>query len=186
MSQDKILQLDPIVHAPVRLAILSILITVENAHFTFLKELTKTGPRVEKRLKKLAKKEKKAEGGPGFVAKLIEDEEETLGFLKTIEVELDKAIQMAKVIVPLSAFTEPIIKNPDFKSRLAFQIQMLEALIRRMAWQLHKGEILETGLLKLERSGVGILRAEAREEERGDLGKAERKTARKRKIIRRR
>jgi len=42
MSQDKILQLDPIVHAPVRLAILSILITVENAHFTFLKELTKT------------------------------------------------------------------------------------------------------------------------------------------------
>ncbi len=42
MNQDKILQLDPIIHAPVRLAILSILITVENAHFTFLKESTKT------------------------------------------------------------------------------------------------------------------------------------------------
>ncbi|HDP97808.1 MAG TPA: transcriptional regulator [bacterium] len=38
MDQHQILQLDPIIHAPTRLAILSILITVENANFTFLKE----------------------------------------------------------------------------------------------------------------------------------------------------
>lgn len=38
MNHEKILQLDPIIHAPTRLAILSILITVENANFTFLKE----------------------------------------------------------------------------------------------------------------------------------------------------
>ena len=42
MSQDNILRLDPIIHAPVRLAILSILITVEEANFTFLKESTQT------------------------------------------------------------------------------------------------------------------------------------------------
>lgn len=38
MSHEKILQLDSIIHAPTRLAILSILINVENANFTFLKE----------------------------------------------------------------------------------------------------------------------------------------------------
>ncbi len=38
MQHDKILQLDPIIHAPNRLAILSILISVESAKFTFLKE----------------------------------------------------------------------------------------------------------------------------------------------------
>ena len=38
MKHEKILQLDPIIHAPTRLAILSILITVENANFTFLKD----------------------------------------------------------------------------------------------------------------------------------------------------
>jgi len=38
MKHEKILQLDPIIHAPTRLAILSILITVENANFKFLKE----------------------------------------------------------------------------------------------------------------------------------------------------
>jgi len=38
MDQNLILQLDPIIHAPTRLAILSILVTVENANFTFLKE----------------------------------------------------------------------------------------------------------------------------------------------------
>jgi len=38
MDQKQILKLDPIIHAPTRLAILSILITVENANFTFLKE----------------------------------------------------------------------------------------------------------------------------------------------------
>ncbi len=42
MKHEKILNLDPIIHAPTRLAILSILITVENANFTFLKESTGT------------------------------------------------------------------------------------------------------------------------------------------------
>jgi len=42
MDHDKILNLDPIIHAPTRLAILSILITVENANFSFLKESTGT------------------------------------------------------------------------------------------------------------------------------------------------
>jgi len=40
MNPDKILQLDPVIHAPARLAILSILVTVENADFKFLKEST--------------------------------------------------------------------------------------------------------------------------------------------------
>ena len=38
MNHEKILRLDPIIHAPIRLAILSILITVKNANFTFLKD----------------------------------------------------------------------------------------------------------------------------------------------------
>ncbi len=38
MSHEEILALDPIVHAPNRLAILAILINVESANFTFLKE----------------------------------------------------------------------------------------------------------------------------------------------------
>ncbi|MBN2355279.1 transcriptional regulator [candidate division KSB1 bacterium] len=38
MKPDQILHLDPLVHAPIRLGILSILITVEHAQFTFLKE----------------------------------------------------------------------------------------------------------------------------------------------------
>jgi len=38
MEHDQILQLDPIIHAPTRLAILSILVTVKNANFTYLKE----------------------------------------------------------------------------------------------------------------------------------------------------
>jgi DNA-binding transcriptional ArsR family regulator len=38
MKHDKILQLDPVIHAPTRLAIMSILISVEKANFTFLKE----------------------------------------------------------------------------------------------------------------------------------------------------
>ena len=42
MRHEKILQLDPIIHAPTRLAILSILVTVENANFSFLKESTGT------------------------------------------------------------------------------------------------------------------------------------------------
>jgi len=40
MHPEKILQLDPVVHAPVRLAILSILITVEGVSFGYLKEAT--------------------------------------------------------------------------------------------------------------------------------------------------
>lgn len=42
MDHEQILQLDPLIHAPTRLAIVSILITVENANFTFLKESTGT------------------------------------------------------------------------------------------------------------------------------------------------
>ena len=38
MSHEEILKLDPIVHAPNRLAILTILINVKSANFTFLKE----------------------------------------------------------------------------------------------------------------------------------------------------
>jgi DNA-binding HxlR family transcriptional regulator len=38
MKHEKILNLDPIIHAPIRLAILSILITVETANFSYLKE----------------------------------------------------------------------------------------------------------------------------------------------------
>ncbi len=38
MEQDNILKLDPLIHAPTRLAILSILITAAEANFKFLKE----------------------------------------------------------------------------------------------------------------------------------------------------
>lgn len=38
MNHEQILQLDPIIHAPTRLAILSILVTVENSNFKFLKD----------------------------------------------------------------------------------------------------------------------------------------------------
>ena len=38
MNHEKILQLDPMIHTPARLAILTILATVENAKFKFLKE----------------------------------------------------------------------------------------------------------------------------------------------------
>jgi len=41
MKPDQILRLDPVVHAPIRLAVLSVLVTVENASFTFLKEATR-------------------------------------------------------------------------------------------------------------------------------------------------
>ncbi len=40
MDHERILNLDPVVHAPVRLAVLSILTTVESANFTFLREST--------------------------------------------------------------------------------------------------------------------------------------------------
>ena len=40
MDHAKFLKLDSVIHAPIRLAVLSILITVENAQFTFLKEAT--------------------------------------------------------------------------------------------------------------------------------------------------
>jgi DNA-binding MarR family transcriptional regulator len=42
MSQEHILDLDPLIHAPIRLAILSVLITVENANFTYLKKTVNT------------------------------------------------------------------------------------------------------------------------------------------------
>jgi DNA-binding PadR family transcriptional regulator len=38
MKHDQILNLDPLVHAPIRLAILSLLISVESSNFLFLKE----------------------------------------------------------------------------------------------------------------------------------------------------
>ena len=40
MDNAQILNLDPVVHAPIRLAILSALIAVESAKFSFLKEAT--------------------------------------------------------------------------------------------------------------------------------------------------
>ena len=42
MGYEKILHLDPVIHAPKRLAVLSILISVEDASFTYLKESTGT------------------------------------------------------------------------------------------------------------------------------------------------
>ena len=42
MSQEHILDIDPMIHAPIRLAALSILVTVQNANFSFLKESIKT------------------------------------------------------------------------------------------------------------------------------------------------
>jgi DNA-binding transcriptional ArsR family regulator len=42
MDHQEILKLDAMIHAPIRLAILSVLISVENANFTFLKENTGT------------------------------------------------------------------------------------------------------------------------------------------------
>ena len=42
MSQEQILDIDPMIHAPIRLAVLSILITVQNANFSFLKNAVNT------------------------------------------------------------------------------------------------------------------------------------------------
>ena len=42
MSHEQIVHVDLIIHAPIRLAILSILISVESANFTFLRESTGT------------------------------------------------------------------------------------------------------------------------------------------------
>jgi DNA-binding transcriptional ArsR family regulator len=42
LKTETILNLNPVVHAPVRLAVLSILISVEKADFSFLKETTGT------------------------------------------------------------------------------------------------------------------------------------------------
>jgi len=42
MDPEPFLSLDSVIHAPIRLAVLSILISVENAQFTFLKESTGT------------------------------------------------------------------------------------------------------------------------------------------------
>lgn len=42
MKPEDILELDPLIHAPVRLAILTALMTVESARFTFLREAVGT------------------------------------------------------------------------------------------------------------------------------------------------
>jgi DNA-binding PadR family transcriptional regulator len=42
MTRDHILKLDPLIHAPVRLAVLSILADVDRADFVFLREATRT------------------------------------------------------------------------------------------------------------------------------------------------
>ena len=42
MSQEQILDIDPLIHAPIRLAVLTILVTVQNANFSFIKESVKT------------------------------------------------------------------------------------------------------------------------------------------------
>jgi DNA-binding MarR family transcriptional regulator len=42
MSQEQILDIDPLIHAPIRLAVLTILATVKNANFSFIKESVKT------------------------------------------------------------------------------------------------------------------------------------------------
>lgn len=40
MRPDEIINIDPVVHAPIRLAVLSVLMAVDNASFAFLKEST--------------------------------------------------------------------------------------------------------------------------------------------------
>lgn len=40
MEHDEILNLDPVIHSPNRLAILSILVSVKNAKFTYLRDAT--------------------------------------------------------------------------------------------------------------------------------------------------
>ena len=42
MSQEQILDIDPLIHAPIRLATLTILATVQNANFSFIKESVNT------------------------------------------------------------------------------------------------------------------------------------------------
>ena len=42
MSQEQVLDIDPMIHAPIRLATLSILVTVQMANFTFIKESVNT------------------------------------------------------------------------------------------------------------------------------------------------
>jgi len=42
MNPEQISKLDPVVHAPIRLAILSVLVTIKGAGFSYLKEATGT------------------------------------------------------------------------------------------------------------------------------------------------
>jgi len=42
MSQEQILDIDPLIHAPIRLAVLTILVTVQNANFSFIKKSVQT------------------------------------------------------------------------------------------------------------------------------------------------
>ena len=58
MKREAILNLDPMIHAPVRLAVLSLLATVEEAEFTFIKESTgATDGNLSTHLSKLEKAE---------------------------------------------------------------------------------------------------------------------------------
>ena len=41
MSQERIINLDPVIHTPIRLAVLSVLATVQSADFAYLKESVK-------------------------------------------------------------------------------------------------------------------------------------------------
>lgn len=40
MSSDEIMKLDPLIHAPIRLSVLSVLMTVQSADFAYLKKST--------------------------------------------------------------------------------------------------------------------------------------------------
>jgi DNA-binding MarR family transcriptional regulator len=40
MPMDKLIQVDPLIHAPIRLSVMTILHSVKNADFTYLKEAT--------------------------------------------------------------------------------------------------------------------------------------------------
>ena len=41
MSQERIINLDPVIHTPIRLAVLSVLVSVQRADFAYLKESVK-------------------------------------------------------------------------------------------------------------------------------------------------
>jgi DNA-binding MarR family transcriptional regulator len=68
MSQEQILDIDPMIHAPIRLAVLSILVTVQNANFSFLKDsINTTDGNLSTHLTKLE------EGGYITIEKMFKD-----------------------------------------------------------------------------------------------------------------